>query len=111
MRCRPFAIRLAAEADRGYRSLARGSGPQRHGGPMQFASLASAGRDRPLVPVLIVVSAFTIAALGAVPYAGSWNDGSRLAAVEAIADHGTLAIDDSVFVRVPADTIRRGVPP
>src|SRR5262245_32643854 len=77
---------------------------------MQSASLASAG-DRPLILVLIVLGAFTIAAIGARPYARSWNDGSRLAAVEAIADHGNLAIDDSIFVRVPPDTITRGVPP
>jgi hypothetical protein len=78
---------------------------------MQSAPVSSAGRDRPLVPVLVVLGAFTIAVIGARPYAGSWNDGSRLAAVEAIADHGALAIDDSIFVRVPPDTITRGVPP
>src|SRR5438067_2738073 len=78
---------------------------------MQSASLASAGRDRPLVSVLVVLGAFVIAIVSALPYAGSWNDGSRLAAVESIADHGTLAIDDSLFVRVPADTIGRGISP
>jgi hypothetical protein len=78
---------------------------------MQSAPVSSAGRDCPLVPVLVVLGAFTIAAAGALPYAGSWNDGSRLAAVEAIADHGALAIDDSIFVRIPPDTITRGVPP
>ncbi|MBI1914066.1 MAG: hypothetical protein HYS12_04925 [Planctomycetes bacterium] len=78
---------------------------------MQSASLASAGRDRPLVSVLVVLGAFVIAAASALPYAGSWNDGSRLAAVESIADRGSLAIDDSLFVRVPADTIACGVSP
>lgn len=55
-----------------------------------------------LEPTLVAL-ALAIAALGANPYAGGWNDGSRLATVEAIADRGTLAIDDSVFVRVPRE--------
>ena len=33
---------------------------------------------------------------------GSWNDGSRLATVECIVDRHTLAIDESVFVAMPA---------
>jgi hypothetical protein len=33
--------------------------------------------------------------------AGGWNDGSRLATVEALVDYHTLAIDDSIFVKVP----------
>ena len=37
--------------------------------------------------------------LSARPYAGSWNDGSRLAAVESLVDYHTWAIDDSIFVR------------
>lgn len=41
-----------------------------------------------------------LAIVGARPYAGGWNDGSRLASVEAIVDYDTLAIDDSIFVRV-----------
>ena len=48
------------------------------------------------------ITTIAVAVCGARPYAGGWNDGSRLAAVEAIADHGTFAIDDSIFVR-PAD--------
>ncbi len=35
------------------------------------------------------------------PYAGGWNDGSRLASVEAIVDHHTLRIDNSIFVKIP----------
>jgi hypothetical protein len=35
------------------------------------------------------------------PYAGSWNDGSRLAMAQSIVDHQTLAITESVFVNVP----------
>jgi hypothetical protein len=49
--------------------------------------------------VLFVSAA--IAAVSARPYAGGWNDGSRLAAVEALVDHHTLAIDHSIFVRPP----------
>jgi len=52
--------------------------------------------------VAIVLAASVIAALSARPYAGSWNDGSRLAAVESLVDRHTWAIDDSIFVRVPA---------
>jgi hypothetical protein len=48
-----------------------------------------------------VAAAVHHAAVTARPYAGGWNDGSRLATVEALVDHHTLAIDDSVFVRVP----------
>lgn len=40
--------------------------------------------------------------------AGSWNDGSRLAVVDSLVDRGTLAIDDSVFVR--PDTVQPGAP-
>jgi hypothetical protein len=43
-----------------------------------------------------------IALVSARPYAGSWNDGSRLATVECLVDHHTLSIDESIFVRVPA---------
>jgi hypothetical protein len=34
-------------------------------------------------------------------YAGSWYDGSRLATIESLVDHRTLAIDRSIFVQVP----------
>jgi hypothetical protein len=51
--------------------------------------------------VLVVLVAAGIAAVSAQPFAGAWNDGSRLATVESLVDHGTLAIDDSVFVAVP----------
>ena len=44
-------------------------------------------------------TASLIALLGARPFAGGWNDGSRLATVEALVDHRTLAIDDSIFVQ------------
>src|SRR5262249_27567556 len=52
-----------------------------------------------------------LAAASGLPYAGSWNGGSRLATVEAIAHHHPLAIDDSIFVNVPPDMVRHGAPP
>lgn len=51
--------------------------------------------------LLVVVVAAVVALISARPHAGSWNDASRLAAVESLVDHGTLSIDDSIYVRVP----------
>lgn len=59
------------------------------------------GRGYPWVGFLVVASAIALAAATARPYAGGWNDGSRLATVEALVDRHTLAIDDSLFVRLP----------
>jgi hypothetical protein len=49
---------------------------------------------------LISILAIGIAVIlvSAKPYAGGWNDGSRLAQVEALVDFKTLAIDRSIFV-------------
>jgi hypothetical protein len=52
---------------------------------------------------LVLVAASGVALVSARPYAGAWNDGSRLATVESLVDRGTLAIDESVFVSVPFD--------
>src|SRR5207253_2672990 len=52
---------------------------------------------------LVVLGALAIALLSVRPYAGSWNDGSRLATVESLVDRGTFAIDDSIFVRAPPE--------
>ncbi len=49
--------------------------------------------------LLVVAMATLVAVLSARPYAGAWNDGSRLAAVEALADQHTWAIGRSMFVR------------
>src|SRR5262249_12863464 len=51
---------------------------------------------------LVLVSALTVAVLSARPYAGGWNDGSRLATVECLVEEHTLAIDHSIFVQVPS---------
>ncbi len=58
--------------------------------------------DHRLVPWLLGLAALMLAAIGARPYAGGWNDGSRLAAVESLADRHTLAIDGSLFCQPPA---------
>jgi hypothetical protein len=48
---------------------------------------------------LIVVLAAALAVVVARPYAGSWNDGSRLATVESLVDRRTWTIDQSIFVQ------------
>jgi hypothetical protein len=50
---------------------------------------------------IILIGSILIAVLGARPYASSWNDGSRLASVEALVDQHTWVIDNSIFVKVP----------
>jgi hypothetical protein len=54
-----------------------------------------------LCEAAIVAGAILLAVFSAHDFAGGWNDGSRLATVECLVDHGTLAIDHSVFVKVP----------
>ena len=54
--------------------------------------------------MMVVMIATGVAALSARPYAGSWNDGSRLAAVESLVDYHTWAIDESIFARPTADS-------
>lgn len=49
---------------------------------------------------VVLIGATLIALVSARPYAGGWNDGSRLATVESLVDRHTLAIDDSIFVNV-----------
>lgn len=46
----------------------------------------------------VVAAAIVVALISATPHAGGWNDGSRLATVESLVDHGTWAIDDSIFL-------------
>lgn len=48
----------------------------------------------------VIAGACLIALVSARPYAGGWNDGSRLATVECLVDRHTLAIDESIFVKV-----------
>jgi hypothetical protein len=55
-------------------------------------------RESPFWTLLVVGVAAIAALLSARPYAGGWNDGSRLATVECLVDHHTLSIDQSIFV-------------
>lgn len=56
--------------------------------------------DRRLAWIVAFI-AIVLALVSARPFAGSWNDGSRLAAVESLVDYRSWAIDDSIFVKVP----------
>src|SRR6266851_4398869 len=49
----------------------------------------------------VLLIAWLIAAASSRPFAGGWNDGSRLATIECLVDRGTFAIDDSIFVVTP----------
>ena len=61
--------------------------------------------------VLVLIAAATVAIVSARSYAGGWNDGSRLATVESLVDHRTLAIDRSIFVQVPSRGESTAPPP
>jgi hypothetical protein len=63
------------------------------------------------VGVGVLGLAALVAVLGGRGYAGGANDGSRLATVECLADHGTLAVDQSIFVKVPAEEKQTGPSP
>ena len=67
--------------------------------------------ELPAAAWVLAALALVVAAVGARPYAGSWNDGCRLAAVESLVDRGTLAIDDSVFCKCPQRLIDSGHTP
>jgi hypothetical protein len=58
--------------------------------------------NHPLIPWLLGLLGLIIVTVSARPYVGGWNDGSRLATVESIADWHTMAIDDSIFCRPAA---------
>lgn len=51
-----------------------------------------------------VLGALLLALASARPFAGSWNDASRLAAAESLVDRKTWAIDDSIFVNPPVES-------
>ncbi|HVS40239.1 MAG TPA: hypothetical protein VMS17_32070 [Gemmataceae bacterium] len=67
---------------------------------------ASARRLDPLLQLGVVLAALAIAAAGASPRIGGWNDASRLATVECLVDHHTLAIDQSTWFQDTGDKIR-----
>src|SRR5215210_1176468 len=54
--------------------------------------------DHPATAWVLAVLAFALAALSAKPFASSWNDGSRLASVEALVERGSFCIDGTVFL-------------
>src|SRR5437870_2966567 len=58
--------------------------------------------DGPIWTGLVLAISLAIAVVSARPYAGGWNDGSRLATVECLVDYHTWAIDRSIFVQVPS---------
>lgn len=57
-----------------------------------------------------MLAAAVVTLVSARPYAGGWNDGSRLATAESLVDRHTLAIDESVFVKVPPAAPGRASP-
>lgn len=67
--------------------------------------------DDPAMTWALAAIALGLAAVGAKPYAGSWNDGCRLAAVESLVDRHTLVIDDSIFCKPPQRLVDAGVAP
>jgi hypothetical protein len=64
-------------------------------------SIHSSDRRDKWVECFVLAVAVGIAVFAARPYAGCWNDGSRLAAVETLVDQHTWIIDRSTFVQVP----------
>ena len=65
--------------------------------------------EHPAAVWILAAPALALAAFGSRPYAGGYNDGSRLATTESLIDRGTLAIDDSVFVHPPPELLDRGI--
>lgn len=55
-----------------------------------------------LLTLLVAVATVGVVAVSALPYAGSWNDGSRLATVECLVEYRTFAIDHSIYLNVPS---------
>lgn len=67
--------------------------------------------DHPAAAWVLAAAAFAFAAASAKPFAGGWNDGSRLASVEALVERGSFCIDGTVFLDPPAELFDRGTPP
>jgi hypothetical protein len=66
---------------------------------------------RTLAGLSVIAASVLLAAVGARPYAGGWNDGSRLATVECLVDYRTLVIERSIFVQVPPAHETGGISP
>jgi hypothetical protein len=69
---------------------------------MSLGSATDVPQESRLLGWLVLALATVVAVVSAQPHAGSWQDGSRLAMVEALVDYHTWAIDESIFVAVPA---------
>lgn len=67
--------------------------------------------DHPTVAWALGLLALVFAAIGAEPYATSWNDGSRFASVESLVERDTFCIDDSIFLKPTPELSARGTPP
>jgi hypothetical protein len=72
--------------------------------------LAALLNNKRATPTMVFVAALALAAAVARPFAGGWNDGSRLATVESLVDQHSLAIDQSVFVTPPPPTAGEAAP-
>lgn len=59
---------------------------------------------------ILLISCAVVAAVSARPYAGSWNDASRLATAESLVDRSTLQIDSSIFVVPPESDGQQPLP-
>ena len=77
--------------------------------PTSYLDSMKLNRDR-MVAGVLALGASIVASASARSYADSANDGSRLATVQSLVDHGTLAIDDSIFVRPPPTDSPRPLP-
>src|SRR5437660_70754 len=77
---------------------------QCQGGLMTIAETPFQTRIQRLATVGVLGIAILLALISAQPFAGSWNDSSRLATVECLVDYHSMIIDDSIFVHVPDPT-------
>ena len=68
---------------------------------MSTVEFIPAGRESRWPHLAVLLAAAGIALVSALPYAGGWNDGSRLATIESLVDFHTWKIDRSCFVQVP----------
>ncbi len=71
------------------------------GGMPDAVASAPPPRRESLAGYAVWALAAVVAIVSARDNAGGWNDGSRLATVECLVDYHTLAVDDSIFVKVP----------
>lgn len=67
--------------------------------------------DHPAAAWVLAALALGFAAASARPFAASWNDGSRLASVESLAERGTFCLDGSPFLFPGPELFERGTPP